>query len=544
MSTQQTKKQNTWTKSNQKYTTIEMEPPKTDNINKQNKIGNRDICNNTVQNENTQEIATINKEIIHHINFNIKIVEDQFIAHSNRTSLDNVATFEETTISSQHIYEEIPKTEQRSELNESRALISNESKQMKILKEKPSGEHQFNIQKELGTTRIVEQKEQHQDKEEQDQTIHQKMYIEVKYKEEESDVNQKVVKNGPKGDNIYEKDPTSIRILYQNINSLRPQNLDKWKASIERVQYLECDMVGLSETCINWSNNRVLEKYKKCLNKARRNSAMYVSSCEQETKNQSLPGGTATIILGKLNGRVTESITDLSKMGRWSGVKLRINDNQSLFYITAYRVCDQRVNKTNSLSTSTQQYYKLKEKGHTDPRPRKQFILDMQSYLNSVSDDNYVILALDANESMIESGSDIKKLATTCNLVDIYSHIHNDMSDFPTHTNGSKKIDHILCSNNVIPFIEKCGVVKFHEALDSDHRAIFCDISEKLFNIKEELMIIKTRQIGTNSTNREGEKYINYINDQFKYHRIYEKVENLYTTTKINGGNEEETMEK
>jgi hypothetical protein len=39
---------------------------------------------------------------------------------------------------------------------------------------------------------------------------------------------------------------------------------------------------------------------------------------------------------------------------------------------------------------------------------------------------------------------------------------------------------------------------------------------------------IETRQIGTNSTNKEGYKYIKHVNDQFNNHRIHEKVQKLY----------------
>jgi hypothetical protein len=81
--------------------------------------------------------------------------------------------------------------------------------------------------------------------------------------------------------------------------------------------------------------------------------------------------------------------------------------------------------------------------------------------------------------------------------------------------------------------------MRFHEALDSDHRAIFCDLDQNLFKKAPDPMIIKTRQIGTNSTNREGEKYIRHINEQFDYHKIYEKVDNIYNST----NNSSETIE-
>jgi hypothetical protein len=75
---------------------------------------------------------------------------------------------------------------------------------------------------------------------------------------------------------------------------------------------------------------------------------------------------------------------------------------------------------------------------------------------------------------------------------------------------------------------KKVGIVKFHEALDSDHRGLFCDIDKELFTNKSRENNINTGQIGTNSTNKERFKYINHINDQFNHHRIHEKVQKLY----------------
>jgi hypothetical protein len=57
--------------------------------------------------------------------------------------------------------------------------------------------------------------------------------------------------------------------------------------------------------------------------------------------------------------------------------------------------------------------------------------------------------------------------------------------------------------------------MKFHECFDSDHRGIFCDLSKEILNIKEVLPNLdRVRIVGSNSTNKEGEKYIRYIYTQ------------------------------
>jgi hypothetical protein len=71
--------------------------------------------------------------------------------------------------------------------------------------------------------------------------------------------------NPMKGNQLVKKDDHCIRIAYQNINSLRPKTLDKWKASLDRMKHLEIDVIGMTETSVNWTNNKVRSKYKTSL---------------------------------------------------------------------------------------------------------------------------------------------------------------------------------------------------------------------------------------------------------------------------------------
>jgi hypothetical protein len=96
------------------------------------------------------------------------------------------------------------------------------------------------------------------------------------------------------------------------------------------------------------------------------------------------------------------------KLGRWSGTTLTVNKQQKLHIITAYRVCNNTITNTNSLSTYSQQHFMLQQLGQPDPNPRKQFIIDMAVFINNLTRDNddYIVLAIDANETLSETGSD------------------------------------------------------------------------------------------------------------------------------------------
>jgi hypothetical protein len=117
----------------------------------------------------------------------------------------------------------------------------------------------------------------------------------------------------------------------------------------------------------------------------------------------------------------------------------------------------------------------------------------------------------------------------------------HDENEFSTHINGSKRIDFLLASENLKDYITRAGAMNYYERFISDHWAVYCDICNKLFTNITEDAVIKTRHIGTNSTNKEGEKYIIHLNSQLKNHQIFEKMNKLLA--EFNLCSKEEDME-
>jgi hypothetical protein len=100
----------------------------------------------------------------------------------------------------------------------------------------------------------------------------------------------KSICNKQKGDDINSKDKNELRVFFQNINGLRPQSLDKWKASIERLSHLQCDLIGMCETGVNWNKLSLKKSYEKCLRRYNRNSSLHTSCTKLEFTNDYLPG--------------------------------------------------------------------------------------------------------------------------------------------------------------------------------------------------------------------------------------------------------------
>jgi hypothetical protein len=344
------------------------------------------------------------------------------------------------------------------------------------------------------------------------------------------------VLNEGKGDTLDMKPEDHLRFLFQNAHSFRPPIMDKWKAIISKILELKCDVVGFCETEINWRLKKVQKKYKSALfSKSHTfgklvNPHMTVSPISLPFESERLPGGTAMITSGRWTTQIHSQVTDFFKMGRWSGNCYRLSGSKKLYIISAYRPCPLVIGPTNSMSTAHQQAVMLAARNIHDSNPRRQFILDFINQFGSIcnNDDNYVLLALDANSVLEEDTNGMGKLLRDCGMIDLYTTITHDNSQFPTHTRGSKKIDYLLGTHNIIPFITRIGYVKFHEAFDSDHRAVFADISNTILEDPIKPDTKRIRLVGSNSTNEESERYIRHLYNFLQKKDIFNRVADLY----------------
>jgi hypothetical protein len=68
--------------------------------------------------------------------------------------------------------------------------------------------------------------------------------------------------------------------------------------------------------------------------------------------------------------------------------------------------------------------------------------------------------------------------------------------------------------------------MKFNEGFDSNHHGIYMDISDRIYKEKDNTInIVRKREVGTNSTNEEGTRYIRHIYNQLYSNNIFDKAE-------------------
>lgn len=236
-----------------------------------------------------------------------------------------------------------------------------------------------------------------------------------------------------------------------------------------------------------------------------------------------LPGGTIQTAAGHWVGKVIRVIADESNMGRWSGQSFRLANNKVLTIITAYRPCKHSGNRISSRTSYHQQYIMLRNKGIEDPDYRTAFIHDILELINKLESDpnQYVILILDANESITETGNGIRKILNATTLIDTFEDFSKEKLSFPTYVRRNKRIDYILSTTNLSPFIKQVGCLPFYDDdLESDHRGQYIiDIDKKILptNIIENQRPPR-RLTGINIPQEDIIKYIITLDKQFQTH--------------------------
>jgi hypothetical protein len=338
-------------------------------------------------------------------------------------------------------------------------------------------------------------------------------------------------------------DPTCFRIYFQNINGLTAGKLiERWYDTCNTMKNKKCEIFGLAETNTNWKSHNITTKINLIINKHFTNLSTILSTNRYNPNNSDRfqPGSTLQSCTGHWKSRCIATIQDFRNMGRWVGQKFQLKNKKTLTVITAYRPCKQsnNIHKVTSSTTYRQQIIILTEDGVINPDPRKVFIEDMISLIQEYDTDanNYTILMFDSNENVNNSDGGINQLLQTTNLIDVFSYISNDECNVPTYVRGNKKIDYILTSESLLPFIKNLGCLPFYMYNNSDHRGLFVDISEHIIDTKVELKQPTKRHIGTNNSGYEIYTYKKYIDKQFKNHKIYNKKEDLkrisHNTTK------------
>jgi hypothetical protein len=334
--------------------------------------------------------------------------------------------------------------------------------------------------------------------------------------------------NFPFGDLLSSTKPAgAIRLFFQNVNGIRSYNSwAPWANACNSLNDLQVDIFGIAETNLKW-NTRLQETARSICQRHYHSALLSVSSSTDPTRTEYQPGGTATIITNKWTGRSTTSIHDHSGLGRWSGFKLRRNNNKHLNILTIYQP---------TISTGFQTCYQqhtniLRNKGITSPNPRKQLLSDLTHTINLMNTEgDFTIIMMDANEGLHERGSSLPIFLARNNLIPLIQQSH---SYPPSHSKGSYCIDFIFGSPELLPYIQQSGYTSFfeHPWPSTDHRALFLDIDNVgLFGASTHSLLPTTQRRLVSTSRTLVKKFIPQLQDTNALSHLLNELPTLHDT--------------
>ena len=283
--------------------------------------------------------------------------------------------------------------------------------------------------------------------------------------------------NLPWGYDITTKSANSIRLYFQNIRGLSTKYIwSEWNSIQDHLHHHQVDIFGFAETNIPWTpTTKHLAHQQMKLQCPNNKATLSATSSDEPTLGWKQPGGVCMGALGSIVGGVETTTTDTTGLGRWSIIKIRGWQNTHITIITAYRVSQNHV--TSGIDTAyNQQYRALRRQGKQNPKPRIQFIQDLITTVHKYKQEGEVIVMLDANSELTEKY--MEQLLTNTSLYDVMGYTHNTHSP-ATYVRGTKTIDFLLATKQLLPHIKQAGMLSFNDGIQSDHRGLWLDFTYK-----------------------------------------------------------------
>lgn len=150
--------------------------------------------------------------------------------------------------------------------------------------------------------------------------------------------------------------------------------------------------------------------------------------------------------------------------GQWSWVTLHGQTNKKITIVLAYQVCRNTLAGAGEGSVYMQEYNEYLKEGIMNPDPRGQMLIDLQEIILTWKEAGHsVIFLMDSNESLYDSASNqFKQMVEETDLHDALHYLHKDLPEVPTRQPGSKQIDYILVTEDLLPFLQKGDILPIH----------------------------------------------------------------------------------
>jgi exonuclease III len=325
------------------------------------------------------------------------------------------------------------------------------------------------------------------------------------------------------------KPDDTTRFVSLNLNGFRRANEFQDASEIAHsLKVSSSDITNFQETNTNWRSEcreQCYDRFRKVYHHIR--MATISSKITYRTHYQ--PGGTMSVVTDDYVGRVTGSGSD-SEMGRWSYHRLLGKHGRKIIVISVYQVCNQQASTVGDRTAFAQQLSLLRRNGK-DCSPRKSFYDDLDIQIQEWRDQDYeIILSGDLNE---ELGADLQgfaRISAKHNLVEIIQHFHGTANEPPTYARGTRRLDYIFCTTNLLSSVKRSGILPYSELVDSDHRALYVDFDTPTLMGGDiaslsatPVRILRSRDV------RGREKYVEAVAKYMEDHQVLQRLMEIST---------------
>lgn len=238
------------------------------------------------------------------------------------------------------------------------------------------------------------------------------------------------------------------------------------------------DYAGFAEPNLDTTKGWIRDKMHRAVSRVFQHCKLEYGSSPQTHQHEYKPGGTLTVVVGRLVGRVLDSSHDY--LGRWTRTVFAAKDGRCVTIYNTYQVCKGNPDTQGEKTIINQLYSVYCAEGRANNNPRINHFSDLSEAVKADVDAGHsLILGGDFNEDIANGTKGMSRLVQDCKLVDpiFYSH---GIRNFNTYIRGSKTIDYIFVSEDLLDAVKACGYQPYNDMIISDHRACFVDFDTKL----------------------------------------------------------------
>ena len=163
--------------------------------------------------------------------------------------------------------------------------------------------------------------------------------------------------------------------------------------------------------------------------------------------------------------------------------------------------------------------------------PRAQFKRDFKEYVDALQQKGHYVAVLgDFNDHLYTWTQTFQKFLASLLLVDPMATYHDLNQEPSSYARVPNRVDYMLVTKDLLPFITACGYDPFNENVFSDHCLMFMDIHQDLFTREDKGFARSSRGVIA-SKPASLCQYVDTLHEQCKVHNMMERAKAIKQLT-------------